>query len=92
MGIIFCFVSVYAVQIVANVTCDPVKEYLLPVAERLRRMADVAFKEEERLRTHPDDADEGTVAEVQYRQGCFGGLVRGDFLIPLSAKGRTKSR
>jgi hypothetical protein len=27
-------------------------------------MAEIAYKEEERLRTHPEDADEGTVSEV----------------------------
>ncbi|TKR86985.1 hypothetical protein L596_011472 [Steinernema carpocapsae] len=30
-------------------------------------MADKAFKEEEHMRTHPDDADEGTVAEDNAR-------------------------
>lgn len=27
-------------------------------------MSEKAYKEEEHMRTHPDDADEGTVAEV----------------------------
>ncbi|PIO61622.1 hypothetical protein TELCIR_16851, partial [Teladorsagia circumcincta] len=56
--------TVFAVQIIQNVTCDPVKDYILPIAERLRRMSEKAFKEEEHMRTHPDDADEGTVAEA----------------------------
>lgn len=51
-------------QIIPHVTCDPVKDYLLPIAERLRKMAEIAYREEERMRTHPDDADEGTVVEV----------------------------
>ncbi|KIH53934.1 hypothetical protein ANCDUO_15923, partial [Ancylostoma duodenale] len=60
-------VQVFAVQIIQNVTCDPVKEYILPIAERLRRMSEKAFREEEHMRTHPDDADEGTVAEDNAR-------------------------
>uniref|UniRef100_A0A158P902 Ryanodine receptor 44F n=1 Tax=Angiostrongylus cantonensis TaxID=6313 RepID=A0A158P902_ANGCA len=58
---------VFAVQIIQNVTCDPVKDHILPIAERLRRMSEKAFREEEHMRTHPDDADEGTVAEDNAR-------------------------
>lgn len=58
---------VFAVQIIQNVTNDPVKDYMLPIAELLRRMAEKAFREEERIRTHPDDADENTVAEDNAR-------------------------
>jgi hypothetical protein len=46
------------------VTCDPVKDFLLPVAEHLRKMAEKAYAEEERMRTHPDEADDVTMAEV----------------------------
>uniref|UniRef100_A0A1I7YC96 EF-hand domain-containing protein n=1 Tax=Steinernema glaseri TaxID=37863 RepID=A0A1I7YC96_9BILA len=59
--------TVFAVSVIQHVTCDPVKDYILPIAEKLRRMADKAFKEEEHMRTHPDDADEGTVAEDNAR-------------------------
>ncbi|CAB3399073.1 unnamed protein product [Caenorhabditis bovis] len=62
-----CRVNYFAVQIIQNVTCDPVREYILPIAERLRRMSEKAYKEEEHTRTHPDDADEGTVAEDNAR-------------------------
>ncbi|KAK6754198.1 hypothetical protein RB195_013289 [Necator americanus] len=62
-----CRTTFFAVQIIQNVTCDPVKEYVLPIAERLRRMSEKAFREEEHMRTHPDDADEGTVAEDNAR-------------------------
>ncbi|CAI4225083.1 unnamed protein product [Auanema sp. JU1783] len=62
-----CRVTFFAVQIIQNVTCDPVKEFMLPIAERLRRMSERAYKEEEHMRTHPDDADEGTVAEDNAR-------------------------
>ncbi|KAK0411652.1 hypothetical protein QR680_005766 [Steinernema hermaphroditum] len=62
-----CRVSFFAVSVIQHVTCDPVKDYILPIAEKLRRMADKAFKEEEHMRTHPDDADEGTVAEDNAR-------------------------
>lgn len=41
-----------------------VKDHMLPIAECLRCLAEKAYKEEEYMRTHPDDADEGTVAEV----------------------------
>jgi len=46
------------------VTCDPVKDYILPVTEKLRFKAEIAFREEDRLRTHPDEVDEGHIAEV----------------------------
>uniref|UniRef100_A0A914NZ02 RyR/IP3R Homology associated domain-containing protein n=1 Tax=Panagrolaimus davidi TaxID=227884 RepID=A0A914NZ02_9BILA len=59
--------QIFAVPLIQHVTCDPVKDYLLPIAERLRKMAEKAYKEEERQRTHPDDADEGTVAEDNAR-------------------------
>lgn len=36
---------------------------MLPIAERIRYMAEEAYREEERMRTHPDDADESTVSE-----------------------------
>ncbi|KAK6023897.1 hypothetical protein OSTOST_10304 [Ostertagia ostertagi] len=49
-----CRTNFFAVQIIQNVTCDPVKDYILPIAERLRRMSEKAFKEEEHMRTHPD--------------------------------------
>lgn len=62
-----CRVNFFAVQIIQHVTCDPVKDFLLPIAERLRRIAEKAYKDEEHMRTHPDDADEGTVAEVSLR-------------------------
>lgn len=52
---------------------------MLPVAERLRRLAEKAFKDEEHMRTHPDDADEGTVVEVILqsisRYGFYGFLA-----------------
>lgn len=35
---------VFAVQIIHMVTCDPVKEFVLPIAERLRRIAEKAYK------------------------------------------------
>lgn len=59
-----CRINFFSVQIVPHVSCDVVKNHMLPVAERLRRLAEKAYKEEERTRTHPDDANEGTVAEV----------------------------
>uniref|UniRef100_A0A8R1HP75 Ryanodine receptor n=2 Tax=Caenorhabditis japonica TaxID=281687 RepID=A0A8R1HP75_CAEJA len=62
-----CRVNFFAVQIIQNVTSDPVREFVLPIAERLRRMSEKAYKEEEHMRTHPDDADEGTVAEDNAR-------------------------
>uniref|UniRef100_A0A9J2Q184 Uncharacterized protein n=1 Tax=Ascaris lumbricoides TaxID=6252 RepID=A0A9J2Q184_ASCLU len=62
-----CRVNFFAVQIIQHVTCDPVKDFLLPIAERLRRIAEKAYKDEEHMRTHPDDADEGTVAEDNAR-------------------------
>ena len=62
-----CRVNFYAVQVIPHVTCDPVKEYLLPVAEQLRRLAEKAYKEEEHMRSHPDVADEGTVVEDNAR-------------------------
>uniref|UniRef100_A0A915MZX6 Uncharacterized protein n=1 Tax=Meloidogyne javanica TaxID=6303 RepID=A0A915MZX6_MELJA len=52
-----------AVPLIQFVSCDPVKDYLLPVAEHLRNMAEKAYTEEERMRTHPDEADDATVAE-----------------------------
>lgn len=61
------YISVFAVQIIPHVTCDPVKDYLLPIADKLRRLAEKAYKEEERLRSHPDNADEGGVTEVTAR-------------------------
>lgn len=54
---------VFTVEIIQYVTCDPVKDYMLPIAERIRHMAEEAYREEERMRTHPDDADESTVSE-----------------------------
>lgn len=60
-------VSFFAVQIILHVTCDPVKDFLLPIAERLRRLSERAYKEEEHMRTHPDDADEGSVSEDNAR-------------------------
>lgn len=59
-----CRINFFSVQIIPYVNCDPVKDYILPVAERLRNIAEKAYKDEEHMRTHPDDADEGTVAEV----------------------------
>ena len=53
-----------AVPLIQFVSCDPVKDYLLPVAEHLRNMAEKAYTEEERMRTHPDEADDAAVAEV----------------------------
>ncbi|EJD76290.1 ryanodine Receptor TM 4-6 family protein [Loa loa] len=58
-----CRINFFSVQITPYVSCDMVKDYMLPVAERLRRLAEKAYREEEHMRTHPDDADEGTVAE-----------------------------
>uniref|UniRef100_A0A915NNR9 Band 7 domain-containing protein n=1 Tax=Meloidogyne floridensis TaxID=298350 RepID=A0A915NNR9_9BILA len=43
------------------------EDYLLPVAEHLRNMAEKAYTEEERMRTHPDEADDATVAEDNAR-------------------------
>ena len=60
-------IAVFAVSIIQYVTCDPVKDFLLPVAEQLKAIAERAYKEEERGRTHPDEADEGTVAEENTR-------------------------
>lgn len=37
---------------------------MLPIAERLRTLAERAYKDEEHLRTHPDDADESSISEV----------------------------
>lgn len=62
-----CRINFFSVQIVPYVSCDMVKDYILPVAERLRRLAEKAYKEEEYIRIHPDDANEGTVAEVNYK-------------------------
>ncbi|VDN34602.1 unnamed protein product [Gongylonema pulchrum] len=62
-----CRINFFSVQIIPYVSCDPVKDYMLPVAERLRRLAEKAYKDEEHMRTHPDDADEGTVAEDNAR-------------------------
>nr|CAD2190378.1 unnamed protein product [Meloidogyne enterolobii] len=56
-----------AVPLIQFVSCDPVKDYLLPVAEHLRNMAEKAYTEEERMRTHPDEADDATVAEDNAR-------------------------
>ncbi|KAM3723537.1 Ryanodine receptor [Dirofilaria immitis] len=58
-----CRINFFSVQIIPYVSCDMVKDYILPVAERLRRLAEKAYKEEEHMRTHPDDANEGTIAE-----------------------------
>ena len=60
-----CRAQISAVPLIQYVTCDPVKDYLLPVAEHLRKMAEKAYAEEERMRTHPDEADDVTVAEVR---------------------------
>lgn len=54
----------FAQQTIVHVTSDPVKELMLPVAEKLRHQTEQAFKEEDRLRTHPEEVDEGAVAEV----------------------------
>uniref|UniRef100_A0A0N5AR96 Ryanodine receptor n=1 Tax=Syphacia muris TaxID=451379 RepID=A0A0N5AR96_9BILA len=62
-----CRVNYFSVQIIQYVTCDPVKEYMLPIAEKLRLFAEKAYKDEEHMRTHPDDVDEGTVAEDNAR-------------------------
>lgn len=59
-----CRINCFSVQIIPYVSCDVVKDYMLPVAERLRHLAEKAFKEEEHMRIHPEVADEGTVAEV----------------------------
>ncbi|VDP16147.1 unnamed protein product [Soboliphyme baturini] len=45
------------------VTIDPLNDYLLPIAAKIRRSAEQAFKEEERLRTHPETTDENAVIE-----------------------------
>ncbi|VDM96771.1 unnamed protein product [Thelazia callipaeda] len=58
-----CRIHSYSVQIIPYVNCDLVKDYMLPIAERLKRLSEKAYKDEEHMRTHPDDADEGTVAE-----------------------------
>jgi phosphoenolpyruvate carboxylase len=57
----------FAVLLIPYVTCDPVKEFVLPITEKLRKMAEQAYTEEERMRTHPDDADDLTVAEDNAR-------------------------
>lgn len=60
-----CRVASFASQVIANVTGDPTKELLLPIAEKIRLQTEKAYREEDRLRTHPDDTDEGAVAEVK---------------------------
>lgn len=60
-------ISAFAQQIIPHVTSDPVKDFILPVAEKLRYQSEQAFKEEDRLRTHPEEVDEGAVAEVSAR-------------------------
>lgn len=60
-----CRAHFAVVPLIQFVTCDPVKDYLLPVAEHLRKMAENTYAEEERMRTHPDEADDITVAEVR---------------------------
>ncbi|GMR59737.1 hypothetical protein PMAYCL1PPCAC_29932, partial [Pristionchus mayeri] len=70
-----CRVSFFSVPIIPNVTADPMKDHVLPIVDRIRRIAEKAFKEEEHMRTHPDDADEGTVAEDNAR------LVRDSYAI-----------
>ncbi len=37
---------------------------MLPIAEKLKQQGELAYKEEERLRTHPEETDEGAVADV----------------------------
>ncbi|VDK67237.1 unnamed protein product [Onchocerca ochengi] len=58
-----CRINFFSMQIIPYVSCDMVKDHMLPIAECLRCLAEKAYKEEEYMRTHPDDADEGTVAE-----------------------------
>lgn len=70
-----CRVNYFSVQIIQYVTCDPVKDYMLPIAEKLRHLAEKAYKDEEHMRTHPDDADEGTVAEVWNLHGFLSRMV-----------------
>ncbi|KAL3078921.1 hypothetical protein niasHS_014703 [Heterodera schachtii] len=62
-----CRAHFSAVPLIQYVTCDPVREQMLPVAEHLRQMAEKAFADEERMRTHPDEADDATVAEDNAR-------------------------
>uniref|UniRef100_A0A915J8H5 Ryanodine receptor n=1 Tax=Romanomermis culicivorax TaxID=13658 RepID=A0A915J8H5_ROMCU len=63
-----CRVASFGQKIIAHVTCDPMKDYFLPVTQKLRAKAEYVFREEERLKTHPDDVDEGLVAEVHALQ------------------------
>lgn len=59
-----CRAHFSAVPLIQCVTNEPVREHMLPVAEHLKRMAERAYAEEERMRTHPDEADDATVAEA----------------------------
>lgn len=61
----FGFIAAFAQQILIHVTSDPVREFMLPVARKLQIHAERAYKEEDRLRTHPEEVDEGIVAEVR---------------------------
>lgn len=40
---------------------------MLPITEQLRKMSERCFEEEERMRTHPDEADDMTVSEDNAR-------------------------
>uniref|UniRef100_A0A914H250 Ryanodine receptor n=1 Tax=Globodera rostochiensis TaxID=31243 RepID=A0A914H250_GLORO len=62
-----CRAHFSAVPLIQYVTCDPVRDHMLPVAEHLRKMAEKAFADEERMRTHPDEADDATIAEDNAR-------------------------
>lgn len=72
----------FAVQLIQYVTCDPVRDHMLPVAEHLRRMAEKAYADEERMRTHPDEADDATVAEVSEEMLNTRTPLKTCFLVP----------
>ena len=59
-----CRVASFTTQIINHVTSDPVKELMLPICEQLKASSEGAWREEERARTHPDETDEASVAEV----------------------------
>ncbi|OUC45110.1 hypothetical protein D917_02014 [Trichinella nativa] len=59
-----CHLAPFITPMINYVTIEPVRDYLLPMAEKVRMQADLAFKEEEKHRMHPDVFDESTVIEV----------------------------
>ncbi|KRY59582.1 Ryanodine receptor 44F [Trichinella britovi] len=59
-----CHLAPFITPMINYVTIEPVRDYLLPMAEKVRMQADLAFKEEEKHRMHPDVFDESTVIEL----------------------------